>query len=391
MKNIFHSLILIVFSQTISLAQGIKFQKGTWAEIQAQAKTQNKHIFVDTYFIGCAPCAFMDKNVFPDKEIGDFYNKKFINFKVNTLKGEGKDFAKKYKIQAVPSLLFFSPQGKLVHKIANAALPKAFLQYGKDALNPEKQVYHLKEQFEQGNRQPSFLRNYITALASAYESNHKPLKIYLDLQGKEKWTTSENWQLITKNVRSSASDIFKYIIAHREKFAQALGKEKTNKYLQTVLLRDMRYIARSKDQKKQATFTQQLKNIFGKDAEKHLLKFKYQLALVQNNKDLVMKFASEYFDKHCNNGRELCQAAIILYRKYDNDEVVLKKALTWVERSLAMSEQPAYIDTQASILYKLKRYKKALERAEYLIDWYKKHGSSAPRMQALVKKIKAEM
>lgn len=391
MKNIFHSLIFIVFSQAISLAQGVKFQQGTWAEIQAQAKTQNKYIFVDTYFIGCAPCAFMDKNVFPEKEIGDFYNKKFINFKVNTQKGEGKDFAKKYKILAVPSLMFFSPEGKLVHKIANAALPKAFLQYGKDALNPEKQVYSLKKQFEQGNRQPQFLRNYITALASAYESNREPLKIYLNQQGKKKWSTTENWSLITKNVRSSTSDIFKYVIAHREKFGQAQGKEKTNKYLQTVLLRDMRRIARSKDKETQTTFAQQLKTVFDKDAGKYLVKFKYQLALVKGDKGQIMKFASEYFDKHCNGARELCQVAIILYRKYDNDEVVLKKALTWVERALTMSEQPAYIDTQASILYQLKRYKKAMERAEYLIDWYKKHGASSPRMQELVKKIKTKI
>ena len=44
-------LVFCIFSllSTNLLAQGIQFRKGTWANIQAQAKTENKYIFVDAY------------------------------------------------------------------------------------------------------------------------------------------------------------------------------------------------------------------------------------------------------------------------------------------------------------------------------------------------------
>ena len=43
----------------------------------AKARQENKLVFVDGYTVWCGPCAYMMKNVFPLKEVGDFYNKNF--------------------------------------------------------------------------------------------------------------------------------------------------------------------------------------------------------------------------------------------------------------------------------------------------------------------------
>ena len=53
-------------------AQGINFFEGSFQEVKAEAKKQNKIIFIDCYTSWCGPCKWMAKNVFTDKKVGDF-------------------------------------------------------------------------------------------------------------------------------------------------------------------------------------------------------------------------------------------------------------------------------------------------------------------------------
>ena len=43
-----------------------------------------------------------------EEEVGNYFNTRFINAKMDMEKGEGKEVAKKYKINAFPTLLFLS-------------------------------------------------------------------------------------------------------------------------------------------------------------------------------------------------------------------------------------------------------------------------------------------
>ena len=59
-----------------------------WNKIVAQAKKENKFIFVDCYTTWCGPCKEMSKEIFPKKKVGNFFNKTFINvaFQLDTTK-----------------------------------------------------------------------------------------------------------------------------------------------------------------------------------------------------------------------------------------------------------------------------------------------------------------
>ena len=62
---------------------GVQFQNAaSWQEILDQAKSENKYILVDCYATWCAPCKYMDKTVFPDKEVAKFVSEKFIAVKI---------------------------------------------------------------------------------------------------------------------------------------------------------------------------------------------------------------------------------------------------------------------------------------------------------------------
>ena len=77
--------MVLLAATTFAFAQekGMHFEHNTtWQKILAKAKAEKKYIFVDCFTTWCGPCKQMSANIFPLKEVGDFYNKNFINVKI---------------------------------------------------------------------------------------------------------------------------------------------------------------------------------------------------------------------------------------------------------------------------------------------------------------------
>lgn len=110
-------LFLFSISWIIGFGQqqgGIEFRVIEWKEAVKEAKTQNKLIFFDAYTTWCGPCHKIQNNVFPDSDLGDFYNEHFINVKYDMERGEGVKLSRKYGIQVYPTLLFINPVNEKV-------------------------------------------------------------------------------------------------------------------------------------------------------------------------------------------------------------------------------------------------------------------------------------
>ena len=88
-------LTVSIYTINAQTTTGIKFFEGSWEEVLAEAKKQNKPVFVDAYTSWCGPCKWMAKNIFTLESIGEFFNKNFVNYKFNMEKGEGPAFARK--------------------------------------------------------------------------------------------------------------------------------------------------------------------------------------------------------------------------------------------------------------------------------------------------------
>jgi thiol:disulfide interchange protein len=134
MKKILFTLAILFSLHTISQAQGINFFKGTWKEALEAAQAANKPIFVDAYTTWCGPCKFMAAKVFTDTTVGEYYNESFINVKYDMEKGDGPDFANKYRVTAYPTLLYLTPEGKVLHRVMGAKQIDGFINEGKKAL-----------------------------------------------------------------------------------------------------------------------------------------------------------------------------------------------------------------------------------------------------------------
>jgi thioredoxin-related protein len=147
-------LLLAMISKAESQSSGTRFEEGlSWEQVKAKAKAENKHIFVDCYTTWCGPCKRMEKEVFPDTAVSDFMNKHFVAVRVQMDKtsadkaevqnwyGQADKFAKDYSVDAYPTYLFFSSDGKALHKFEGFLSQKFFIVELRNALDPLKQFY----------------------------------------------------------------------------------------------------------------------------------------------------------------------------------------------------------------------------------------------------------
>lgn len=136
--------------------KGVNFVEGiNWEQIKAKAKVANKMIFVDCYATWCVPCKMMDRNVYPLNIVGEAMNDQFIAVKiqmdstkkdpatVKLLYSLARQFERDYGISALPSYLFFSADGTLVHKAIGQQDAKKFIELLNNAKKPESQLYTL--------------------------------------------------------------------------------------------------------------------------------------------------------------------------------------------------------------------------------------------------------
>ncbi len=122
----------------IEIEGGIRFIEPSWSKALAEAKKQNKLIFLDAYTTWCGPCKLLKKNTFPDSEAGEFFNKNFINVAIDMEKGDGPALAEKFQVTAYPTLIIADGDGNLVTFTRGYIEPRQLIDFGKHGLSKKK-------------------------------------------------------------------------------------------------------------------------------------------------------------------------------------------------------------------------------------------------------------
>ncbi|MEM9819450.1 MAG: thioredoxin family protein [Bacteroidota bacterium] len=149
MKNLF-VLLLIAGSFLLSNCSGSKAivespKKGvqfadeaTLSDVLEKAEKKGKLVFLDIYTDWCVPCKVMDEEVFSDQQVADFLNDKFISYKVDAEKGNGRNIAFLFQTQVYPTLLFLDHKGKVVVKNEGALSQSQLISMGNEALSAQR-------------------------------------------------------------------------------------------------------------------------------------------------------------------------------------------------------------------------------------------------------------
>ncbi len=124
-------------------SRSIIFEDLSYKEAIIKAKKENKLVFIDAYTSWCQPCVLMAKNVFTLDRVADFYNRNFINLKIDF--GKEKELAKQFEISGYPAFLFINGDGKLLYKAGGYTEEEPFIAYGQEALKRAEGIEFVKE------------------------------------------------------------------------------------------------------------------------------------------------------------------------------------------------------------------------------------------------------
>ena len=237
--------ILVLLVSVLNLAMyakanndGIAFSHGSWNEIKAKAKQENKLIFIDCYTSWCGPCKRMEKEIFPQKKVGIFFNKNMISYKLDMEKGEGVDLAKKYHVGAYPTFLWVDYKGNLVHRVVGYKDAKELLKEADKALNGGDYDENLEENYKKNPNNPEVVKAYLEFLLNTADYRSTAVaKHYLSIIPKEDYTTDFVFEVLSKELDDPFSAVFQYVIDNREVYNEKFRKANVNVLIVNVYYR----------------------------------------------------------------------------------------------------------------------------------------------------------
>lgn len=251
-KNV-PGMMLLIFSSISLFAQEnntIQFTGQHFNEALQAAAKSNKLVFVDCYTSWCAPCKWMEKFVFVNDTVHQYFNKQFINFKIDMEKGEGIALREKYKVTSFPTYLFLDAKGNQVHRTGSKMSVQEFITEAKRANAPGSTLAAMEKKFNEGDRSIQLLTDYAIVLQRVNGGQFDKVRSELISRVKEEELNSPlGWTIIKTFARDEEDKLGSYFIANQQLFRAFADEVSIRTKLSQLASSTMYGLIRSKNDK----------------------------------------------------------------------------------------------------------------------------------------------
>lgn len=306
MRKLFFVIFILLVPYAAKSQVGVDFEHLTFKEALSKAKESNKMVFIDCYTSWCGPCKKLASDVFPQKSVGDYINERFISVKYDVEQEENKFIAKDFKINAYPTLLIISSDGKLVDKIIGYQTAEKLIESIEYSFDRSKSLSGLKEKYLSNDKDKQALLDYYNKLIISKSDEAASIgeKLYESLTDDEK-KSGQFWSFYSdEKITIYKSARFKYLTNNYNTFCNNIGKDKVDK----ILIREWLKFLKTGISFKSSISKSDLNNIKNEYkslgfAKEQKLNSVYKLALACNRKDIpeIIKVYKRYFSANDKN------------------------------------------------------------------------------------------
>lgn len=372
--------------QTNSFSQGIEFFHGSWEEALEKAQADGKVIFVDAYAEWCGPCKRMAKTTFKDQKVGDFFNANFLNVKMDMEKGDGPTFRRKYPVSAFPTLFFLDPNGEVVHKQKGAQKVDGLMKMAKFALSKVDYSADYAKLYEEGNREPQLVYDYVQALNKSNKPSLKIANEYLNSQ--DDLTTDFNQKFILEGASEADSRIFDMLIKNRSNIEKLTSKEAVQKKIQQACERTVQKAIEYQSD----DLLEVAKSAMKKHAPQEAKKFNSNADLVyyreMGDSKNYLKCCNDYVKKQAkNDAAKLHGMALEIRENFGTNKDAMSVAEKVAKKAVDHSEEPKFYITYAKILSENGKNADALKIAKKTLDLTKEDKRAQMQINRFIEQL----
>lgn len=135
--------------------EGMELFNGSFEEALALAEEQDKLVFVDVYTMWCGPCVVMQETVFPEAEVGEYFNPRFVSLKLDMENEDqnGPELGARYKVGVLPTYLILDTEGNEIGRATGGASPSQFISMISRALGESTSTFDaMQARYDDGER-----------------------------------------------------------------------------------------------------------------------------------------------------------------------------------------------------------------------------------------------
>lgn len=170
MKYLFTTSFFIFL--TINLFSQVDFIHQDLEKAKSQAKEEKRYIMVDVYADWCGWCKKMDATTFKNEDVTSFIESNLVPLKINTGVGKGKEFATKYGVRGLPTIVYLDYEGNLMKTVPGYKTAKQLLLDLKPyELKVKKTAINMSTYFEAREQYEIELNERLIKLNDAYSKS----------------------------------------------------------------------------------------------------------------------------------------------------------------------------------------------------------------------------
>jgi thioredoxin-related protein len=361
----------------------------SWANVMSIASKEKKLIFVDAYTDWCSWCKVMDNETFSDSVVAKFMIEKFIPIKYEMETGFGAAMSAKYRVNAFPTFLIFTPDGKLVNRILGFRKSGEFLEKLAIALDPAKQDHLTGISTALDPGFPEFYKQSFLKRETRQKPDSATVLAFLasqkDPSGEVAWSVMYRFSaLLSKKYKD-------FIFQNYDRLKKMYGANDVESAISSFLTSDLAGAIKANDESELEKIMDASQRYIEEPVAE--MRLNYRLRFYRGTNRWA-SFAN-LIDSLKNSGDNLDENAMnsyswTIYEKCDDKQVVARAA-KWMGDVVEKSPKYMLLDTYAALLFKNGELKKAKQYAELAISTGKKENQDFNETESLLKKINASL